>query len=365
MFFDSLNDSLLSSKRLENAVRHYGAEKISSYATNAAAFTVAIFGGALPAVGLAVPVIAALVSFVNKLEYDYKERDLLETYRDQIAAAKGAKDSKEVNVKDLHDFAEGKGAFQKYGSNPLVRQELANYNREKNIALFTHAISALMFGAIALGTGALAPLYNKIETALSPVISSLGLGAAAMLAYDQIDSCINSLSHTILPTKKTAHDDIKALAESLHKGDSIRPLKVYSIMVHSSPTAQKRVRDTYGMEFDDLYLSQKREMMARDARVLNFGEITRELNLGRLEAEDIVLLIGNNPAMRDPAVDARLKEFHHYRAVTEAAYQGQPAPQGPLMGRKASAINYREDHADRLKTERSRSSDEPPQPVLH
>ena len=352
--FEMMDDRLMNTKRFESAIRYYGADKISSYATSIAAFGVAVSGGASLAVMAAVPVIAVAVSFINKLEHDYKERDLLEVYREQIAAAKGSDDPTKIRVQDLQDFAGGKGAFKRFGPNPLLKQELANYNRQLNTALVTHALSAAVFATMAVGAAALAPLYSQLEASISPFISSLGLGAAAVLAYEQIDSGLSSVGTLLAPIKKTAHEDIKNLEESLHKGETVRPLKVYGIMVKSSPVAQKRVRDKFSTNFDDLYLSQKKEMMLSDAKRMDFGRVTNDLNQGRLEAEDVILLLGNKPAMSDPAVAAQLRKFHHYKAQVEASIM--PSSQKDAAFGKM----YHANHTANLEAERAK----PAQPEL-
>jgi hypothetical protein len=336
----AVTNTVTGAQRLESVVRKYGASAISTYGSALAVGIATVIGTPVAAFA-AIPAIVGMVSMVNMLEHNYKERELLDFYRDQIAAVKQT-DPASVNVQDLRNFAAGKKEFEKFGANPLLGQELKNYRKERNLDISGHIVTAAIFAVLSI----------TMLPAVSSFLPALGLGAASVLLFDQIDGMVGDAGRVLFANpEKTAQSDIKALQESLHRGDNITPLQVFSVLAKAVPEFRSRIREDYGTDFDNLYLSQKRNAMVHYADEMQVGNITKALQTGRMEAEDIALLLGN-PAMLQNDVLQRLQQLHQKNAIEhESVMSGQNPPETPAI-----------QHAVRVQARRAVAGEQPSLP---
>lgn len=304
---DWLERHIFNPQRFESSIRKYGADTVSSYGSALLAGIAGAVGTTTAAI-VALPAVVVGVSLVNKLDRDYKERNLLDFYRDQIAAVKGEENSARIMIKDLNDFAEGRGAFSKYPPNELLRGELKANDRQFARSVGSHVLAAGLFAVLAF----------FILPTVTAAVPALAVGLGSVVVFDQLDRIIGGVSGLLFSQQKPVQPDIVALQDSLHKGDRVTPLQVYSLLVKISPELQGRIEQRFDEDYDNLYLSQKKESMMRDATELGLTKLTKALNDGRVEAEDLVLMLGPNPPIRDPQVAARLQQLHEWEAEADA-----------------------------------------------
>lgn len=288
-----LDDKILCNKRLEYVVKKYGPDFISTY-VGGALFAV---GTALAGAGslvplIAIPAAAALISFVNQLDRNYKYNELTDFYRDQIASRLN-KRPKEVTRDDLHTVAYGD---EKIGlcENNVLKSELQHIDRERNASIITHALSALAVGGLVSFAHAAGPLLQFLHLP----VGQLGVGIGSLLMFQQVDRGLGEIGSTVFNTKsRTAHDGIMELQELLHKGQKVSRMQIFTVIAAADKDLQKQIRERFGTGFDDLYLSDKRQAMVEFGISRKLNEICRALNSGKMESEDLALtLCGMAPA---------------------------------------------------------------------
>jgi hypothetical protein len=304
--------------KLKRLLNSKTSDAISSWGSALATAAAVGLGGGGAAVVVATIGVAVVVSVINALQKDSREKDLLDFYRDQIAAIKGLDEPAHATVRDLHDFAEGRGDFQAYGPNAVAKGEIDNYQRRLNASFASHTIATG-------GVAALAVAFMA-SPAIGNVLSAVGAGLGALAIYHPIDQLIEGAQGLFSRNTQTAHRSLQALEDTLHNGQHVTPLQVYSALVKVIPGEGARIEKEYGTNFDDLYLSQKRAALRNDARRLNVGGITRGLNAGRLEADDLALFSNPVLPLDNAEVSQRLAQFRAIENVEQNAVMGASSP---------------------------------------
>lgn len=269
------SNNITRSRRLETVVRKYGADFISTYG---AGLLAAVGALTLPAGGalFTIPAAIGLVCGVNKLTHDYREIDLLDAFRDQIASAlkdpnnpMGHRDPETLTVSDMRNYAFGEGAC----SNNLLKCELEDNDRRMTTSIGLHALSGVLFGA------------------------------GAMVLFQQLDRVVTDVGRTVLDVNKpSAYRGIMELSESLHKGLPVTELQVFSIRVNGDEELRAEIQKEHGYPFVNMYLDDKLKVLKQYSARMRIPEITEQLRSGVMEAEDLILAHCNQPpAMRHPA----------------------------------------------------------------
>lgn len=297
---ERMNRSLMSSRGLQYTVRKYGADALSTYGGGAILAMGAMAGIGSIASYAAIAGAAGLVSFVNQLEHDYRDQELLEFYRDQVASAIHDKNSPTgtmnpalATVEHMRDYA-----FSDRCPNNILRCQLDNNDRERNINLWLHGLSAVLWGAAVLGAAALASLIDPAILSSMGIGLNVGVGAGSLLLFQEIDHAVSDIGKRVCDSgRPSAHSSIVQMQEQLHRGQKVSPLQVFSVMVYGDNELRNTIKKEYGADFDDLYLSDKQETLQRYGIPRNLNEVTRALNTGKMEAEDLVLTL----CAREPA----------------------------------------------------------------
>lgn len=286
--FARANERVMKSHRLEYLVRQYGPDFISTYGGGTLLAASAVLASNAVAPFIAIPAAAGLVSFVNQLDHDYDIRSLTEAYRDQIAAVV-RKDPLKITPRDLYALA-----YDTKCPNQILKCEVENIDRRRDITIGLHAASAGLFGVIA---GFVLPLLSGV---LALPLPAVGVGFGALLLFQQIDRAVSDVGRSLMDfNRETGHGAIQALEDSLHSGRSVSEMEVFKVMVNGNNELSAQIKREYGASFEDLYLSDKHKAMQQYGAPLHLAEITNELNRPgtSMEASDLVLILcGQEPA---------------------------------------------------------------------
>lgn len=291
-FFDVFNADFAHS-RLSAVVRKYGPDFLSNVGGGLlAAAGVMTMGAAGPLV--TIPAAILLICAVNKISHDQQEREYLASYDDQIAVsikddgnAMGHRDPRHLTTADLRNVAFGKNTLSGCPNN-ILRDKVKDNDWQMYSSVILHGISGVLFMLLA---GAVPFLANMGMGA------TLGVGAGALLVFQQLDKVVTDIGRTLLDTERPkAHERIMELEKELHDGEKVTPLKVFSVMVDGDRRIAKAIRQEKGMAFADLYLDDKFQMMRKYGAARGIDELTEALNTGKLEAPDLVLALCDQPA---------------------------------------------------------------------
>ena len=245
-------------------------------ATVAASFVASATGLSIIAVGAVALGSVAWNTFTGLLRAQRYENQMLDFYREEVAAAVG-KDPSGVDIPDLKKAAYGDRATG------IPRNEVLAYalDRQKAKGWLSLATS-IAAGAVTFGL-LMTPLPEFISAQLDiggQLGNLLGSASAGIIAatsslfvHRGLDNAIGNATRI---NNLSAHDRILLIERSQNRGRSVKPEQVMDVFVAANPTLNNRIRSEYGERYQGMNRAEKLQVI----RGLGVGSLMNRLAEG-------------------------------------------------------------------------------------
>ena len=297
------------------------AKKIGAFVTGRSAVSLGVGGtvaaGAMHAATgafIALPLGAGIMGYLTQMDHEYREQELTNFYREELAAKFG-KDPKKIGISDLKTLAKG-DASQGIEANPVMAEALKHNDKDRTLSIAVHAIAAA--GTLALVAGA-----------AFAGVPALALGLGAMLTCTVADMVLQKVAHDVLDMNTPIRQDhIQSLQKELADGNHVTRGQVLDTLLSTNKGLAKQVEKSMGVSFSSLDAQEKEYAAGIIGPRFNLDQMTQDLNQGVLKPQELTFIaygqhsgVEPKPAPVSIAEKARTAAHHMWEASVHKAQE--------------------------------------------
>lgn len=243
---------------------------------------------------IAVAGIAAVSAGTAVMDYFHEKREMLDLYREEIAAKLGKKVS-QVTEKDLKILASG-DVLAGVQSNHTIAEGLRDIEDKRDLNIVTSVVSSLgSYGLVHLAHGAITSAAAAVAaaTAIPAVVSTFVMaGALGLVAYYALRAPMRGLANAIYGMdKKPAHEKIVELERGHEAGKQISREQVFSVFVSANERLQDMIQQQTGKDYDALPIATRNQLADHFAGLMDIDRFVGDLNSGRINVSELAFAV--------------------------------------------------------------------------
>ncbi len=235
------------------------------------------FSVAAPALVIAVGG-TVLTGFMRLYAQRHYEQDMVNLYRDEIAAQTG-KAPEEVTRADLKEAAQG---------NEVIDQALKRQQRKTIIAVATAGLAGMVtFGLLNFGLAQnmvtqffTEHFGSSVGNILRYASSGIVAGISSLIVHDGLEAAIGFGTGT---RKAAAHDRIIEMARSRQRGEEITPEQVYAVLVAIDPTLQQTIKTDFQESYRHMNAKERAHVLEVHGHSNTMQQIAAAINAGQMK----------------------------------------------------------------------------------
>lgn len=287
-----------------------------------AALIAAAFINSIPGMVLLIAGTSVLQGWTMWRRQSYKEDQMVNDYRDEIAARLGI-DPTRVTGKHLHTVAYGDPSTGLEG-NYVMAQSLERSGTRKLVGLLSTVASAflVMGGMLLLGSvfkAGLPAALDSIHAALSSVLPVYGdskifymllaSGTGMGIMNNVIDY---GVEWALGLNRRTAQSLIREIRRDIDMNKTVSQEQVFAVFVAANPGLDRIIETAYGSPYYELKPEQQTDALQQYGRSFQnpavtkrtIESLTHDINTRQIEADELVFAVVNQesgiPKLNNP-----------------------------------------------------------------
>ena len=249
---------------------------------------------------VALPIGAAFSAGMYLQSHKYREKRILNQYKDEISAVMGVEPD-QVSVAQLRQVARGNPRLG-IEPNPVLNEALGVNDRLRNHDLWARGLSVVATGLmlLSLSSGNLAGIGEVFGAVKDTVGTSLGFAAAGgalqfggiVLAGGLLSGVLNlAFRHVIREFGgndiRTAQSLIQDIAVDVKRGHTITPERVLEVYVAVNPEAAAAIKEKFGVAYGDLPSDVQQQLVAESGKQGELRQLAKDITARQVQPEEL------------------------------------------------------------------------------